>query len=98
MRPFEGLDEGDPLRALEWHALLARLAAERDLRQELAGAAGRGDGASFAAAAEAMFDHPPQGAPCVNPDALADGKSNGGITAAAGAQAPEADHGARGLQ
>ena len=91
-------DDGEPLNAIDWAGLVARLGAERDLRRELSrqiGAAAAG--ASFAqGAAWAIDGSSAQGESVVNPEALADFKSTGGITPEAGAQAPAAGSDARG--
>ena len=97
-RPPGALDEGEPLQALDWAGLVARLGAERDLRRELSSRLGSaGGGASFAGgAAWALDEAAAAGEPAVNPEALADRKSTGGITPAAGDQTPAAGSDARG--
>ena len=106
--PFPGtfaasLDEGEALRPLDWSALLARLGAERDLRRELARnlimprpVADFGRGAALVVGGPSH--DAPHDAPSVNPDALANFKSTGGITFVPGAVAPVAKPGARGQQ
>ena len=81
--------EGDALRPLDWSVLLARLGAERDLRRERARnlaterpIADFGRGAALVVGGPSH--NPPHDAPSVNPDALADCKSTGGNTFAAG--------------
>ena len=108
--PFPGAfaaprDEGerDALRPLDWSALLARLGAERDLRRELvSGLNAPRRFADFTGGAAQGVGGPshnaPHDAPGVNPDALANRKSTGGIMIAAGAMAPVAQPGARGQQ
>ena len=95
--------EGEELRPLNWGALIARLGAERDLRRELArGLAAPQRIADFmGGAAQVMGSsshNAPPDAPGVNLEALANRKSTGGITFAAGAKAPVATSGARGQQ
>ena len=95
--------EGEDLRQLNWAALIARLGAERDLRRELArGLTAPQRVADFMGGAAQVVGGPshnaPHDAPGVNPDALANRKSTGGITIAAGANAPVAKSGARGQQ
>ena len=95
--------EGDALRPLDWSALLARLAAERDLRRELvSGLNAPRRFADFMGGAAQVVSGPshnaPHDAPGVNPDALANRKSTGGNTFASGAMAPAAKLGARGQQ
>ena len=96
-RPPGALDEGEPLQALDWAGLLARLGAERDLRRELSSRVGAaGGGASFAGGAAWALDAPnSEGEPAVNPEGLADRKSTGGITPATG-ETPAAGSDARG--
>ena len=92
-----GAEDGEPLNPLDWGGLLARLNAERDLRRELASRVGApAGGASFAAGAAWALDGSRQGQHGVNPDALTDRKSAGGITPAAGAETPAAGSDARG--
>jgi hypothetical protein len=97
-RPPGALDEGEPLQALDWAGLLARLGAERDLRREFSSRLGAANGgASFAGgAAQALDATPWAGELAVNPEGLADRKSTGGITPAAGEQTPAAGSDARG--
>ena len=95
--------EGEDLRQLNWAALIARLGAERDLRRELArGLTAPQRVADFMGGAAQVVGgpshNPPHDAPGVNPDALANRKSTGGITFAPGAMAPVAKPGARGQQ
>ena len=95
----DGADEGDDLRTLEWSALLARLAAERDLRREFA--AGREAcraAADFVNGAALVAGDSSHAAPTVNPDTLANLKSTGSIEVAARANMPVARLGARGKQ
>ena len=94
---FDGEDR-EPLHALEWAGLVARLGAERDLRRELTVrvTAPRASG-SFAPAVWPLGENA-HGAPSINPEALANGKADRGITAVAGAQAPVPDTGARGQE
>ena len=95
----DGADEGDDLRTLEWSALLARLAAERDLRREFA--AGREAcraAADFVNGAALVAGDSSHAAPTVNPDNLANLKSTGSIEVAARAKLPVARLGARGKQ
>ena len=95
--------EGDALRPLDWSALLARLAAERDLRRELAsGLAASKRVADFrrgaALVVSAVASHSSHDAPSVNPNALAVCKSTGGNTFAIGQTMTVARLGARGQQ
>ena len=91
--------EGEILRPLNWGALIARLGAERDLRRELAaGLAAPRRVADFMGGAAQVVGDSSHDAPGVNPDALANRKSTGGITFAPGAVAPVAKPGARGKQ
>ena len=95
----DGVGEGEGLRTLEWSALLARLAAERDLRREFA--AGRDAcraAADFINGAALVAGDSSHVAPSVNPDTLANLKSIGSIKVAAGAKVPVARLGARGKQ
>ena len=94
-------EDGDSLvlRPLEWSALLARLGAERDLRRELAsGLMAPPPVADFVGGAAQVLSGSSHNAPGVNPDALANRKSTGGIRTAAEAKAPVAKLGARGQQ
>ena len=94
-------EDGDSLvlRPLEWSALLARLGAERDLRRELAsGLMAPSPVADFVGGAAQVLSGSSHDAPGVNPDALANRKSTGGIRTAAEAKAPVAKLGARGQQ
>ena len=91
--------DGEILRPLNWGALIARLGAERDLRRELAaGLAAPRRIADFMGGAAQVVGDSSHDAPGVNPDALANRKSTGGITDVAGAKAPAAKPGARGQQ
>ena len=91
--------ESDALRPLNWSALLARLGAERDLRRELAsGLMATPTLADFVGGAAQVLSGSSHDAPGVNPDALANRKSTGGIRTAAEAKAPVAKLGARGQQ
>jgi hypothetical protein len=96
--PSGAPEEGEPLHALDWAGLVARLGAERDLRRELSSRLGAaGDGASFAGAAVWALEGPAAGGePVVNPEGLADGKATGGITPATGEQSSAAGSDARG--
>ena len=88
---FDVSEDGEPevLRLLDWGALLARLGAERDLRRELAnGLAIARPGADFVGGAAQVLSGSSHDAPGVNPEALANGKSTGGIRTAAGAHSP----------
>ena len=90
---------GEALRPLEWNALLARLAAERDLRREFAASRGaHGIAADFAHGAALVIGDSAPDAPSVNPQTLAIIKSTGGITTGAAANAAAAPHDARGKQ
>ena len=98
---FKVPEDGDSevLRPLEWSALLARLGAERDLRRELAsGLMAPPPVADFVGGAAQVLSGSSHDAPGVNPDALANRKSTGGIRTAAEAKAPVAKLGARGQQ
>ena len=97
-RPPGAFDESEPLQALDWAGLVARLGAERDLRRELSSRVGSlPGGASFShGAAWALDGARPEGEPPVNPDGLADFKSTEGISPAAGDQPPAAGSDARG--
>ena len=99
-RPPGALDEGEPLHALDWAGLVARLGAERDLRRELSSRRGTTDGgASFAGGAAWALDAPiAEGEPAVNPEGLADGKATGGITPEAGGADLAAGSDARGYK
>ena len=99
-RPPGALDEGEPLHALDWAGLVARLGAERDLRRELSSRLGAaGGGASFAGGAARALDRPLSGGElAVNPEGLADGKSTGGITPEAGGTDLAAGSDARGYK
>ena len=95
--------EGEELRPLNWGTLMARLGAERDLRRELARVlaapqrvADFRDGAAQVVGGPSHY--PPHDAPGVNPDALANRKSTGGIPFSGGAMAPVAKSAARGTQ
>jgi len=93
----EAGDEAD-LRPLDWSGLCARLAAERDLRRELArGVAGLESGSFAAGGAVAVFG-PLHDARSVNLEALANRKPHGGIGNAADATPAAAHFGARGQQ
>ena len=103
LRVPEGADAdanvGEGLRTLDWSALLARLAAERDLRREYAaGRATRHAAADFMNGAALVVGDSSHAAQSVNPDTLANLKSTGGITVAAGSKQPVAVLGARGKQ
>ncbi len=104
MNPFnlrvpEDADPAEALRPLDWAALLARLAAERDLRREFSGVgAVRGVAADFMNGAAQVVGDSSHAAQSVNPDTLANLKSTGGITVAAQAKACVAKLGARGKQ
>jgi len=104
MNPFnlrvpEDADPAEALRPLDWSALLARLAAERDLRREFAARLGvRRIGADFMNGAALVAGDSSHDAPSVNPETLANLKSTGGITVATGAKARVAKHDARGKQ
>ena len=99
LRPSESGESGEALRTLEWSALLARLAAERDLRREFAAIQRTcGAVADFANGAALVIGGSPHDAPSINPDTLANRKSTGGITVNAGAPACAAAHDARGKQ
>ena len=103
LRVPEGADAdanvGEGLRTLDWSALLARLAAERDLRREFAaGRATRHAAADFMNGAALVVGDSSHAAQSVNPDTLANLKSTGGITVAAGSKQPVAMLGARGKQ
>jgi hypothetical protein len=95
-----GFADGEPLAAVDWSGLVARLAAERDLRRELT--ARIGAAASFttgaAAVLESACEGPVDGEPAVNPAALAVGKAHGGIRSDDGANAPAAGNEARGQE
>ena len=96
---FKVPEDGDSkvLRPLEWSALLARLGAERDLRRELAsGLMAIPTIANFVGGAAQVLSGSSHDAPGVNPEALANRKSTGGIRTAAEAHAPVAKLGARG--
>ena len=99
-RPPGAPDEGEPLHALDWAGLVARLGAERDLRRELSGRLGAaGGGASFAGGAAWALDGPVSDSePAVNPEGLADGKATGGITPEAGGADLAAGSDARGYK
>lgn len=94
------LGDGEPLGALDWPGLVARLGAERDLRRELA--ARIGAAASFSAGAAAVLEGTStastNGEPAVNPAALADCKAPAGIRVADGAEASFAGIEARGKE
>jgi len=92
------VDDGEPLGALDWSTLLARLGAERDLRRELSGQTGLAGagGASFAAAAASALGHIPLGEAAINPEALADGKATQANSSAAQAETPAPGIEARG--
>ena len=102
-QPLLDDDEGRPLRPLDWSALVARLTAERDLRREIAHGASSAkpissfvrDMAQFAVGSPHAGRYDAQG---VNPDALANLKSTGGITIATVAKPPVATNDARGQQ
>ena len=98
---FKVPEDGDAevLRPLEWSSLLARLGAERDLRRELAsGLMAPPPVADFFGGAAQVLSGSSHDAPGVNPEALANRKSTGGIRTAAEAKAPVAKLGARGQQ
>lgn len=95
--------ESDPLRPLDWTALLARLGAERDLRRELVRNLGTPRAvADFGHGAALVLGDPshgvPHNAPSVNPDALAGCKSTRGNRVAVGPNGTAAQLGARGQQ
>ena len=95
----DGANVEEGLRTLDWGALLARLAAERDLRREFAaGRATRHAAADFMNGAALVVGDSSHAAQSVNPDTLANRKSTGGNTVAARAKAPVAMLGARGKQ
>ena len=98
---FKVSEDGDfeVLRPLEWSALLARLGAERDLRRELTnGAMAPPPVADFVGGAAQVLSGSSHDAPGVNPEALANRKSTGGIRTVAEAKASVAKLGARGQQ
>lgn len=92
-------NDAEGLRTLEWSALLARLAAERDLRREFAGnpVVGR-KAADFINGAALVVGGSSLDAPSINPVTLANRKSTRCITRAVGAKAPIAQLDARGKQ
>ena len=90
-------DEAD-LRPLDWSGLCARLAAERDLRRELARGATAFESGSFASRAAAAVFGPLHDARSVNLEALANRKPHGGIGDAADENQAAAHFGARGPQ
>jgi hypothetical protein len=95
----ETVDDGDDLRSLDWRALLARLAAERDLRREFAaGRSARHAASDFMNGAALVVGDSSHPAQSVNPGALANLKATGGITVAAGTNNPVAKLEARGKQ
>ena len=95
----DGANVGEGLRTLDWGALLARLAAERDLRREFATSrATRHAAADFMNGAALVVGDSSHIAQSVNPDTLANLKSTGGIMVAAGTKVPVAMLGARGKQ
>ncbi|MDP3676910.1 MAG: hypothetical protein Q8R44_17725 [Novosphingobium sp.] len=104
MNPFnlrvpKGADTDESLRALEWSALLARLGAERDLRREFAADRGASrTAADFMNGAARIAGDSSQDAQSVNPETLADRKSAGHITAAAGGKTRAAEKSVRGKQ
>ena len=83
------LETGDEaeLRPLDWSGLCARLAAERDLRRELARDDAAFESGSFAARAAAAVFGPLHDARSVNLEALANRKPHEGIGTAAETQA-----------
>jgi len=95
-----GFAEGEPLGAVDWPGLVARLGAERDLRRELTSRIDAAASFSTGAAAvlESVFEGSVNGEPAVNPAALAVGKAHGGITPVDGAKASDAGNEARGQE
>lgn len=95
----QSVDEGEDLRPLDWRALLARLAAERDLRREFAAGQGARNVASdFMNGAALVVGDPSQAAQSVNPDTLAILKPTGSMAVSTGANVPVAKPEARGKQ
>lgn len=89
---------GSGLRKPEWHALAARLAAARQLRTALTGEVRDNDGpttGNFASFAHASASTVKKSPARVNPDGLADGKTDASIFVPAVSDAANAATGDR---
>lgn len=86
--PPAGSDAAAGLRRIDWHELVARFSAARELRAALARPVG---GASFAPLSEAGLSKSPDEERGINREALASGKRRDAISAGGAAQAAIGD-------